>query len=351
MFLFAYERKTLTTGMLLAALGTGTFVDHAFGETVLSKDFEDGFSAPFYNAGGFTSGGDAKPVLTVAGDASGFNSGNALFVESKGTGSEMYLALPEPVVIGPANGEGGGASDWIKASFDFRIDTSTSSQPSGTSSDFRWGFFADADNSLGTAYDGKVFGSEGGDFDGSTGPIGPDFGIHARVPVGNRSGTQARVRTELLGDSGILSGTSQDGGTISSPTSLAPNGMIEGDAADFVVALDRQYNIELVVSRDFAVPFGATDPEEVVRGTLTLTDITDPGSPTVVAMTGVDPYAAAMASSEFHYLVFEDVDEDFDYVIDNVVVSDSTVVPEPAAAALMLSGAMLLLGGWRTRRC
>ncbi|MEM6334132.1 MAG: hypothetical protein AAF823_12420, partial [Planctomycetota bacterium] len=298
------------SGLALGFTGVASATD------ILNLDFEDGLTAPFYNAGGFTSGGDAKPVLTAADDTAGLGSGNALFVESKGTGSELYVVLPNDATIGPDIG------DFISVSFDFRIDTSTSSQPDSGSADFRFGFFNDGDGSLNVfSENGNIFGQSGGDFDGSAGPIAPDFGIHGRVPVSPRPGSEARIRTEAVGDTGILSGSSQDGGSIASPE--ADNLTIDtvGNGVWPSLDVNDNYNITMTISRESEIPDMATEPIEVVRGTLRLEN-TSNGD--IIEMSNSDPFATAMAASSFQYLAFENASDDFDYILDNFVVSDST---------------------------
>ncbi|MEM6333868.1 MAG: hypothetical protein AAF823_11070, partial [Planctomycetota bacterium] len=285
---------------------------------ILNLDFEDGLTGPFFNAGGFTASDTPfpKPGVSVADDSLGLGSGNALFTVARGGGSEMYVPLPTDAVIGPDFG------DFISVSFDFRIDTSTTSQPDNILSELRYGFFNDADNSLGNfSENGNVFGQSGGDFDGSSGPIAPDFSVYARLPINTNPGSNARIRTEAVGDTGILSGSSQDGGTLANPSASTITVDTVGNGVWPSIDVNDTYNVTLTISREEDILPGETEPEEVVRGRLRLEN-TATGD--IIEMANEDPYGSAMAASTFQYLVFENVSDDFDYILDNFVVSDST---------------------------
>jgi len=288
-------------------------------------NFDDGQTGPFYNAGGFTTfdpllmtGGDPKPQLTIADDAAGLGSGNALFVESKGSGSELVAFLDTPVTLGANIG------DAIVLEFDWRLDTSTSSQPSSGSADFRFGLFADTDNSIGQIFGtdpvtgtDSVFGSTGGDFDSNTGPISPDFGIQVRtgfnlgVPDPNTIDALqgVRIRTAAEGSTGILSGS---GDTIVAGSDT--NDLISGGTNWGALRDGSANTFRLELAREIGPVGSALEGLEVVRGTLTVTNALG-----TTVLSDIDPISV-LTRETFDYLVFEDSNNDFDYVLDNVQV-------------------------------
>ncbi|QDU70741.1 hypothetical protein [Mucisphaera calidilacus] len=320
--------RTITT---MAALSTFMLASAASANLAL-LNFDDGTTGPFYNAGGFTSSGigDPKPVLSVADDTAGLGSGNALFVESKGAGSELYALLDNPVSLNDLG-------DKIVIQLDWRLDTTTSSQPDSSSADFRFGIFNDDDNSIGQVFGQKpvfdefgdpvfegedqlfedaIFGQTGGDFDGANGPIDPDFGIHVRTAFNKNVAdpntpdalTDVRVRTESWFDlGGILSGS---GNTIVTGNDLEEGGTNWGALRD-----GSANTIKLTLELTNETLPDQTEPEDAYRATLEVTNALGTS-----VFSNRDPISQ-LEFSTFHYMVFEDANDDFDYVIDNLSVT------------------------------
>lgn len=291
----------------------------------LSLDFEDGTRGPARSAEVFSDLSDYKPQMTVIDDSAGLGSGNALRLESAGGGSEWYIPLDTPVTLGPNVG------DKIIFSIDFRVDLSE--DPIATStSDLHFGLFNDNDNSLGQAFgtqlDGitpAVFGVDDGHFDTTSGPIANDFGVHARmslnlnVPDPNDflALINHRLRTEYEGDTGVLSGS---GDTLAFPgdppaLSESENGITEGGTNWLGLRDGSANNITVVLERTFEA-IGLDPAQETYRGTITTTNQYG-----TTVMSGVDPIAQ-LARQTFHYMAFENVSGNFDYIVDNITVME-----------------------------
>lgn len=319
-----FSTFSLLTAALAMAAGTG-----ATGQLALT-DFEDGLTGAFFGADTFGSGslvGQAKPRLTVQDDSLGLGSGNALFVESAGSGTELTAFLDGPVEIGPNIGDG------IAVEFDWRVIIPDGGIPNlSTSTDFRFGFYNDGDNSIGQQFgtvnvdnDGVVeavpaiFGQTNGEFDNFNGPIANDFGVHSRVFF-NSDISNFRIRDETEGDiSGIMSGS---GNTIVTGNSVVEGGdsygaIGSGEANTFRFELFRG-------ERDILdeVTMEVIGTEETINGRFTVTN-----SLGTTVFEGRDPFTQ-QAETVFHYLAFENNSTDYDYVIDNFRVFE---IPEAAA--------------------
>ena len=323
--------STLT---LLAAATAMTLGPAASGQLAL-LDFEDGMTGPFFGADTFGSGsraGQAKPILSVMDDSLGLGSGNALFVESGGTGAELTAFLDTPLAIGPNVGDG------LAVEFDWRLIIPEGTPPefgNGLAGgvDFRFGFYNDGGNSIGQQFGTvnvdtgeteidpvtmeevpiienipAIFGETGGEFDGSSGPIAADFGVHSRVFF-NSDISNFRIRDEAEGDTdGIMSGS---GNTI-----VTGNTVREGGAsyAEIGSGEANTFRFELLRGeRDIVdeVTMEVIGTEETIVGRFIVTN-----SAGVTVIDNDDPFTQ-MTQTVFDYLVFEDNGGDFDYVIDN----------------------------------
>ncbi|WP_428389951.1 hypothetical protein [Mucisphaera sp.] len=324
-----------TTRTTQAALAAALIASPALAG--LNLDFEDGTRGPARSAEIFSSLDEFKPRMTVEPDAV-LGSGNALFLDSAGGGSEWYIPFDSAVTLGPNEG------DKIVVSFDYRtnLDTDPIASPS---TDFRFGIFNDNDNSLGQAFGVRptfdengeairdefdelvtvpaVFGTDDGHFDLTDGPIAVDFGIHARtslnlnVPDGDILALiQARVRTEQEGDDDILSGS---GTTIAFPgsppvLSTSSNGITEFANNWHLLKNGSANTITFTIERTMETIDVEAGPEETYRGTLQVDNALGR-----TVLTGRDPIAE-LTRETFHYMVFENVSGNFDYVVDNISV-------------------------------
>ncbi|MEQ9461236.1 MAG: hypothetical protein RIG82_09825 [Phycisphaeraceae bacterium] len=291
----------------------------------LNLDFSDGTRGPARKAEIFGDASDFKPQMTIIDDAI-LGGGNALRIESAGGGSEWYIPFDSSVTLGPNVG------DKIVVSLDFRVDLSEDTIATATS-DLHFGIFNDNDGSLGQAFgtqiDGltpAIFGVDDGHFDTTTGPIAPDFGIHSRmslnlnVPNPNEplALLNARVRNETEGDTGVLSGS---GDTIASPgsppvLSESENGITEGGNNWGALRDGSANTITMTIERTFEVVPDGIDPEDAYRGTLSVTNALG-----TTTMSGRDPISQ-LDRETFHYMVFENVNGNFDYIVDNISVME-----------------------------
>ncbi len=313
----ASSHTPFTTTRLIAATAVSAVAafaaSPALGQTTLIElDFTDGTTGTAYGADRFTDPLDGfKPRFTVADDAAGLGSGNALFVESSGGGAEWYVpfSVPAELVAGTT----------ITYSFDVRMDSVNG--PTSGSDQLYVGIYADADGSLGQTFNAggvddvdAVFGSEDGHFDfDTTGPIAPDFGMHSRIPTGSDAisviRANARMRTENANQTGIMSGS---GETVANPFSTSPD--------EDVAGLDAS----ATTKQTFTGVWGLDDTgsEPMLTASYTMDDEV---AGTSVSFANDDPLSdsdLATFDPTFHYIVFENIG-DFDYVIDNLVVEFS----------------------------
>ncbi|MEM7576240.1 MAG: PEP-CTERM sorting domain-containing protein [Planctomycetota bacterium] len=309
----------VSTHRLLAAAAAATLFATmpVTGQQILADIDFDNTTTGFFGADAFSSAasnaGEAKPRFTIIDDAAGLGGGNALFVDSAGSGGEWYIPFANPVTLTPGTS--------IRYSFDVRMDDVDG--PSTATAGLYAGVFADADNSLGQTFgtvntyedgellstDPAIFGQTGGDFDSDTGPIAPDFGMHARILAGSDNvaviRSQARMRTENAGQNGIMSGS---GETVANPFSTAPD--------EEVMGLD----ISGTFKQTFVGEWGLMDVEgeTMLTASYTVTDADGTAS-----FANDDPLTdpdLATFDPTLHYMVFENVNQDFNYVIDNILI-------------------------------
>ena len=303
---------------------------------------------------GFTSSntGDPKANIKVIDDSvgdidsAGLQSGYALGVEGKGSGSSFAGFLNNPVQLGSNVG------DRVDFSVDFR-GWSQSSHPTAfpALSELRMGIFQDTDNQFGqTANAGLdtgagqlpvVWGPDTGENDGAwrasnPGPVG-DKGYWFRVPMGVASDPLAARLIYEHNNDRFLEGSSVgcpacgpgDQDTVASPTGDGPGGNI----TTMLVG----HNIQLSMVRTAA----SIELQGFLDGALVLADEIDPADPDVVFL--------GTPHDSFDYVAFRNTGTfgDFDYIIDNVSIN-AVAVPEPASLALLGLGGLTMFS--RRRR-
>ncbi|MEM7627153.1 MAG: PEP-CTERM sorting domain-containing protein [Planctomycetota bacterium] len=340
--------------LTLLAATVGLAAPPVSGQLALT-DFEDGTTGTVVGADTFSATssmpGATKPRLTVADDSAGLGSGNALFVESGGSGSELIAYLDGPVTIGPNVGDG------IALQFDWRLQGSATEQGLPLDSgDFRFGFFSDADNSLGqqfgtfNTYEGEdefgnpilvstdpaIFGSTGGEFDGSGGPIDPDYGIHVRTDfnrfvsdvstlptsANDNQFQNVRIREENPGAGGIFSGS---GDTIVAPVYEEVNpGQGDFELRDIVEGGTNYGELRDGNANTFRLELirGNDGTEDRIIGRYTIINALG-----TTVFEDSDPFSQ-MNEITFDYIGFENSEGDFDYVIDNLSVFTLPAVSE-----------------------
>ncbi|MEM1444909.1 MAG: PEP-CTERM sorting domain-containing protein [Planctomycetota bacterium] len=346
-----------STQRLLAAVATASVcvATPAMGQQVLvDLDFTDGTTDGVLGADTFSSAasnaGEPKPRFSVLDDTGGLDGGNALFVDSAGTGGEWYIPFANPVTLTPGTS--------IRYSFDVRMDTVDG--PGTATAGIYAGIFADTDNSIGqqfgtfNTYDDEgqlastepaIFGQTGGEFDGDTGPIAPDFGMHARILAGSDAvpviRQLARMRTENANQSGIMSGS---GETVANPFSTAPDEEVAG------------LDISGTFKQTFIGEWGLEDVEGETELTASYTVIDADGT---ASFANSDPLSKSTLSTfdpTFHYIAFENVNDDFNYVIDNILIEFISEVANGLAGDYDDSGSVeqgdlnLVLTNWGTSR-
>ena len=364
----------LTRPSTLALLAAATaYVGGTSAQAQISNDFETAIGSIFSadTVGSGSDIGQAAPDLFIVDDSAGIGSGNALFVESRGSGREVaafFDAGFDGVTIGPNIGDG------VAIQLDWRLiipDDVPAFLGNGLGGgvDFRFGFLNDGDGDIGQQFgeivtdtgeierddlgepvldvDGNtipiletgpaILGQTAGEFDNSGGPIADDSGVHTRVFF-NAPISEFRIRDEPSSDAeGIFSG---NGNTIATGNSAVPG--VEGE--------DPQLAYEAIGNGDvsnllFEVFRGERDilqldgegnavldedgneivlgTEETINGRFTVTN--DVGT---VIIENDDPLSQQEVL-DFNYILFENNSGDFDYIIDNLEVfefSDDVLV-------------------------
>ena len=364
----------LTRPSTLALLAAATtYVGGTSAQAQISNDFETAIGSIFSadTVGSGSDIGQAAPDLFIVDDSAGIGSGNALFVESRGSGREVaafFDAGFDGVTIGPNVGDGVAIQlDWRLIIPDDVPAFLGNGLPGGV--DFRFGFLNDGDGDIGQQFgeivtdtgeierdelgepvldvDGNtipiletgpaIFGQTAGEFDNPGGPATDDSGVHSRVFF-NAPISEFRIRDEPSSDTaGIFSG---NGNTIATGNSAVPG--VEGE--------DPQLAYEAIGNGDvsnllFEVFRGERDilqldgegnavldedgneivlgTEETINGRFTVTN--DVGT---VIIENDDPLSQQEVL-DFNYILFENNSGDFDYIIDNLEVfefSDDVLV-------------------------
>ena len=266
----------------------------------------------WYGIGGFTSGGDPKPELTVGTDA-GLGSGNALFGQSRGGGSELAGFFGQSVALGQTVG------DRMILNFDVRLDTTREPLSELTSSaELRFGLYTDNDNEIGTG----GWGTSDGDFDSNTPGIRGDSGFLFRLGIGETRpvNPQGRIVYEREGGTQILGGSGDETIQI---------------ADDFSgIYDDLAHSIEVVFERIDAAP------GEDLLITVTLDGVSFSDT------TAGENLPALTDLATFDYFAFNP-NQDQDWVLDNFSLR-TVAIPAPGMAGVVgVSG--LMLAGRRRR--
>ncbi|MEO1129614.1 MAG: hypothetical protein AAFX05_07920 [Planctomycetota bacterium] len=265
----------------------------------------------WYSIGGTTSGGNLKPEPSIADDAAGLGSGNALFVQARGSNAEMAGFFGQKLSLGSNLG------DTMTVSFDVRLNaTSEPLADLSNSAEFRFGLYS-SDQPIGTG----GFGTSDGDFDGGSNPgVGDDSGFMFRTPIGDAepAGVKSRIVYEPDNPDNILGGS----GTETIKDEEGFGGMYDELKHTFSVEFER---IAGAPGEDILITW-------MIDGN-TLSDTTvGEGLPASTDLVSFDYFAAITTG-------------DMDWVIDNFSIN---LVPAPGAAAVL--GAAGFAAGIRRRR-
>lgn len=280
-------------------------------DSILEGPLEDGSDTGFgwYSIGGSTSGGDPKPEPSVAADAT-IGSGNALFVQSRGSNAEMAGFFGQEISLGTDIG------NTLTITFDVRLDASSEPLTDlSSSAEFRFGLY-NSDEAIGTG----GFGTSDGDFDSGNPGVGGDSGFMFRTPIGvsEPAGAKSRIIFEGNNADNILGGS----GTETIKDEEGFGGMYD--------------ELKHSISVEFERIAGAPGEDILITWSFdgnTLSDTTvGEGLPASTSLASFD-YFVAMTT------------QDMDWVMDNFSIA---TVPTPGAA--MLLGASGLLAGARRRR-
>ncbi|MEL7472599.1 MAG: hypothetical protein AAGK04_04715 [Planctomycetota bacterium] len=267
----------------------------------------------WYSVGGTTSGGDPKPELTVADDAGGINSGNALFSQSRGSNAELAGFFGSQVSLGSNIG------DTMTLSFDLRLNAASEPLTDlSDSAELRFGLYTDSDNELGTG----GWGTSDGDFDsGSSSPgVGGDSGFFFRTPINDAAPASfaSRIIYEPNNPDNIAGGSGTE--TI----------RVEDDFGGIYDELS--HNIEVTFERILGAPGEDLLITFAIDG-VSFSDTT----------VGEGLPLGDLASFDYFVIMMS---QDMDYAIDNFSLT-TTAIPAPGVAAVMgLAG----LAGVRRRR-
>jgi hypothetical protein len=251
------------------------------------------------------------------------NSGLALGVESRGTGSSLMGRFNQAVEVGPMTG------DKLVVSIDFRYwseSTNAIITPFALN-ELRWGLFQDTDGELGSTgpYGNNGATVEWGKDDGNWFASQPgaegDKGIFTRMEFGsdalaefsrinweynvlNINGTANNGR--IFEGSGVSStpGSGGDTGTLAIPGGDGPGGIIHGDLSS---STPHTLSMEFIRLEDGLLQVATfVDGVEALRDEIKTTD------------TGFD--VLGPPASSFNYIAFRNAVGDFDYVLDNLKV-------------------------------
>lgn len=266
----------------------------------------------WYGIGGFTGGGDPKPDLTIDNDAA-IGSGNALFGQARGGGSELGGFFGQQVSLGQNIG------DKMILNFDVRLDTTREPLDELTSgSEIRFGLFTDNDGEIGTG----GWGTSDGDFDSNNPGVRGDSGFLFRLGIGETQpvNPQGRIVYEREGGTQILGGSGDE--TIK----------VQDDFAG--IYDDLAHNIEVTFERIDAAP------GEDLLITVTLDGVSFSDT------TAGENLPSLLDLASFDYFAFT-TNQDQDWVLDNFSLQ-TVAIPAPGAMGLLgLSG--LVLGARRRR--
>ena len=330
---------------------------------------------PWFSAGGFA-GSDPKSNPTILNDSPDslpdsihINTGLALGLEGKGRGTSSNGFFDPTPTPGVANDQrltlGLNVGDQVKVSFDWRVWESiyaVNKPLLPNLAQLRFGLYQDTDHQLGltSTYAGQknspaVWGRADGLFRGDLARIAPgsngDRGIYAQLNIGDQ------VLTDADGDG--KPDFTGDGNSINEETNPgigAAAFYMQGEDADFVATpaagdpanpdsffpllqLGKVYNIEFVIERSKQAVFQG-DPRGLFTATVTVNELD--ANHNVVATSSFggkeslgdalnpSPDTDGVQSDVWDYIGFRnsggDPQQDFDMVIDNVVIES---IPAP----------------------
>lgn len=318
----------------------------------------------WFAAGGFA-GTDPKSNPTILNDTPAglpdgvhLNTGLALGLEGKGRGTSTYAFFDPSPTPGVPNDQrvalGLNVGDRVRVGFDWRIWESiyaVNKPLLPTRARFCFGLYQDTDHQLGrtSVYAGPnetpaVWGRDDGLFSGELARVGPgsngDHGVYAQLHIGVPVLTDADGdgAADFTGDLCRISEETNPG------VSVAARAMM-GDDQDVIAAPDagapyfplltvgKAYRIELVIQRTAAAAYPG-DPAGVFTTTVSVQERDADG---VIVSThrfggaaslgdplAPDPATDGVQSDVWDYVGFRnsggDPEEDFDMIIDNVVV-------------------------------
>ncbi len=361
---------------------------------------------------GFTGSGDPKahPVIlndtpwdvantTGLPDSAHINTGLAMGVEGKGRSTSLTGFFDPTPTPGVANDQrlalGLNVGDEVKVSFDWRV---WESVPNANTpivpnlAQLRFGLFQDTDNELGlsNSFAGPgglapaVWGQEDGLFRGDLAGIGPgangDAGVMVKLFIGDENfndldlngepdftGNLNRIGEErnngVNGDFKFLEGPDFD--TVASPTP----GTV-GDPSSFfpLLKVGKVYNIELSIVRTVQAAFQG-DPNGLWTATVTVNELDANGDVVATHSFGdeesagdpllPDPDRDGIQSDVWDYIAFRnssgDPEQDFDFIIDNLVLEECVGGCNPALAGDLdgdgfvgIADLNIVLGNWNT---
>lgn len=295
---------------------------------------------------GFTSSGDPKASIKIIDDSvgdidsPGLQSGYALGVEGKGSGSSLAGFFDAPVALGANVG------DRVDFSFDIR-GWSQSGNPTAfpAISELRVGIFQDTDAQFGQSanvgFGGSsvVWGDDTGENDGEwrgsdPGPKG-DKGYWLRLPIGAVSDPLDGRLIYENNTGNFLEGSSVgcplNCGNGDQDTVADPGNAGEGPGGAITNPLIG-HNVQLSMVRSAT----SVILEAYLNGTLIMSDEIDPADEDVIFM--------GTPHDTFDYVAFRNTGTfgDWDYIIDNVSVN-AVPVPEPASLALLGLGGLAMI--------
>lgn len=252
--------------------------------------------------------------LTTDAGAGGINSGNALHVNASGAVGPIWANFSAVNLVN--------VGDWMELTFDVRL-PATSERTTG----FRFGLYSTGGTTPPAAdkIDDQLYLN---DLDGYLVLVGTGDG----TPVTNNS---IRVRRETE-DGGalslILSGSAADQNNYN-----VPKGTAELDT--------NMHTIGLKLVRTDTGAMGAGMQTVFSIDGMILSDTIDDGS---LGGTGADPYGFL---SSFDGFCLSHIDSDYDFLVDNILVTTNVPVPEPSTLTLLVSGLIGLLAyAWRKQK-
>jgi hypothetical protein len=336
---------------LAACLGSAVLAGQAGAQVVVFDTFDDGsrtndpgdpLDIAWFSANGSTSApvnpedppSRAKPELTILDDTptggAGLDSGNAMFVEAVGIGSEYVGIFPSQITLGSNIG------DKLELSFDWRVwaqgdgsptTNANTPDPFPFAAELRFGLYNDTDLQLDRVGGGlNPWGNADCLCDGDPvahGSAAGDRGVMGRMGIS--SSTSGPVADTLLSNIRI----NQEGGTqgrvlggndldyIAQPLDADENGVADNWP---IISTTDKYTIKLILER---VEVVNTDGDNILY-TMEIYDslgvLLDSFGDTDAVDAAPLPDNNVPQTDSFDYLILVDTTGNFDSVIDNVKV-------------------------------